>query len=93
MKPLAEQYYQDQHLISEVQMQLQKIQNPSSFKNKHHPYNEKKRKRKIKFQVPKMVDLQLQEMITIGLMRGSGLSGVIKKMLHVPTLQLYAVKE
>ncbi len=32
-------------------------------------------------------------MITIGLMRGSGMSGVIKKMLHVPTLKLYAVKE
>ena len=32
-------------------------------------------------------------MITIGILRGSGRSGVIKKMLHVPTLKLYAVKE
>jgi len=32
-------------------------------------------------------------MITIGLIRGSGMSGSIKKMLHVPTLKLFAVKE
>jgi len=32
-------------------------------------------------------------MITIGLIRGSNNTGAIKKMLHVPTLKLYAVKE
>jgi len=32
-------------------------------------------------------------MITIGMLTGSGLSGTVKKMLHVPTLRLFVVKE
>ncbi len=32
-------------------------------------------------------------MITIGIMKRSHLSGAVKKMLHVPTLKLFAIKE
>jgi len=35
----------------------------------------------------------LREMVTIGTMKLSGASGTVRKMLHAPTLGLYAVKE
>ncbi|KRX03384.1 Protein kinase-like domain [Pseudocohnilembus persalinus] len=37
--------------------------------------------------------LKLEEMITMGLMKGNRHTGLIKQMLHAPTLQLYAIKE
>lgn len=37
--------------------------------------------------------LKLEEMITLGIMKGSRENSVVKKVLHAPTLQLYTVKE
>ena len=37
------------------------------------------------------VELRLDQMITLGVFKSS--SGSIKKMLHAPTLKIYAVKE
>jgi hypothetical protein len=36
-------------------------------------------------------DLRLDQMITLGVFKST--SGTIKKMLHAPTLKIYAVKE
>lgn len=36
--------------------------------------------------------LKLEEMITLGVLKGSK-NSVVKKMLHAPTLKVYAVKE
>ena len=36
--------------------------------------------------------IKLEEMITLGLMKGTRKTGPVKKMLHAPTLKLYAVK-
>ena len=38
-------------------------------------------------------NLKLDEMITLGLLKRSSLTGPIKKMLHAPTQKLFAVKE
>ena len=38
-------------------------------------------------------EVKLEEMITIGIMKRSRNSGAMKKMLHVPTMRLFAVKE
>jgi len=32
-------------------------------------------------------------MVTLGLLKGTHTSGPVKKMLHVPSLQIFAVKE
>ena len=40
---------------------------------------------------PSKADLRLDQMITLGVFKSS--SGSIKKMLHAPTLKIYAVKE
>jgi hypothetical protein len=37
--------------------------------------------------------IKLEEMITLNLIKGSGNSGAVKKMLHVPTLKTYIIKE
>lgn len=37
--------------------------------------------------------IKLQQMVSLGLIKSSGISGPIKKMLHVPTLTIYWVKE
>ncbi len=37
--------------------------------------------------------VKLEEMITIGYMKMSHNSGISKKMLHVPTMTLFTVKE
>lgn len=39
----------------------------------------------------KMEDLRLEQMITLGVFKST--SGTIKKMLHAPSLKMYAVKE
>lgn len=40
---------------------------------------------------PKTLELRLDQMITLGVFKST--SGTIKKMLHAPTLKMYAVKE
>lgn len=40
---------------------------------------------------PKHLELRLDQMITLGVFKST--SGTIKKMLHAPTLKMYAVKE
>ena len=35
----------------------------------------------------------MEEMITLGLMKGSRDTGAVKKMLHAPTLKVFSVKE
>lgn len=37
--------------------------------------------------------IKLEEMLTLSLLKNSRYSGAVKKMLHVPTLKLYAIKE
>ena len=37
------------------------------------------------------IDLRLDQMITLGVFKST--SGTIKKMLHAPSLKIYAVKE
>lgn len=37
--------------------------------------------------------VRLEEMITLNLMKSNKNSGAIKKMLHAPTLSIFAVKE
>lgn len=39
----------------------------------------------------RQIDLRLDQMITLGVFKST--SGTIKKMLHAPTLKIYAVKE
>jgi len=37
--------------------------------------------------------VKLEEMITLSILKGTGNTGSVKKMLHVPTLKLYTIKE
>jgi hypothetical protein len=37
-------------------------------------------------------DIRLDQMVTLGMLKGTGVSGPVKKMLHVPTITLYAIK-
>ena len=79
---LIESIYNQQHFPRRVH------QHQLNRPNKKH----QKRKLRIKPETPTTPPIQLQEMITIGVMKGSGASGQVKKMLHVPTLKLFAVK-
>ena len=38
-------------------------------------------------------DIKLQDMISLALIKSNGISGPIKKMLHVPSFTIYCVKE
>ena len=37
--------------------------------------------------------ISLDQLITIGMLKGNSTSGPVKKMLHAPTLRIYALKE
>ena len=39
------------------------------------------------------IQVKLEEMITLSILKGTRNTGSVKKMLHAPTLKLYAVKE
>lgn len=48
---------------------------------------------KVETKEPRLTPVKLEEMITLSILKGTRNTGSVKKMLHAPSLKLYAIKE